>query len=92
MSMEMLPRGNAGFGFAASLEGGYPFHARLACQPRAQLVYQPVDIDKFNDGVADVRYSKPIRWPAGSAPTRRALPGMLEVSCCPLALFYEPAK
>ena len=56
--MEMLPRGKTqGFGFAASLEGGYPFHDGWLLEPQAQLVYQTINIDDFNDGVADVRYS-----------------------------------
>ena len=47
------------FGFAASLEGGYPFHlgAGWLLEPQAQLVYQAFNIDDFNDGAADVRYS-----------------------------------
>ena len=48
-----------GFGFAASLEGGYPFQlgGGWLLEPQAQLVYQALDIDDFNDGAADVRYS-----------------------------------
>ena len=48
-----------GFGFAASLEGGYPFHFGdgWLIEPQAQLVYQNLNIDDFNDGAADVRYS-----------------------------------
>ena len=47
-----------GFGFAASLEGGYPFQlgGGWLLEPQAQLVYQALDIDDFNDGAADVRY------------------------------------
>ena len=48
-----------GFGFAASLEAGYPFQLGIGwlLEPQAQLVYQTLDIDDFNDGAADVRYS-----------------------------------
>jgi outer membrane autotransporter protein len=48
-----------GFGFAASLEGGYPFQLGGGWQlePQAQLVYQALDIDDFNDGASDVSYS-----------------------------------
>jgi len=47
------------FGLAASLEGGYPFHFEneWILEPQAQLVYQAIDVDDFNDGAADVRYS-----------------------------------
>jgi outer membrane autotransporter protein len=48
-----------GLGFAASLEGGYPFHfgETWVIEPQAQLVYQIFDFDEFNDGAADVRFS-----------------------------------
>ena len=48
-----------GFGLAASLEGGYPFHLGNGwlLEPQAQLVYQALNIDDFNDGAADVSYS-----------------------------------
>jgi outer membrane autotransporter protein len=48
-----------GTGFAASLEGGYPFHfgESWVIEPQAQLVYQVLDFDEFNDGAADVRFS-----------------------------------
>ena len=48
-----------GFGFAASLEGGYPFHLGdgWLLEPQAQLVYQALNLNDFNDGAADVRYS-----------------------------------
>ena len=48
-----------GFGFAASLEGGYPFQlgGGWLLEPQAQLVYQTLNINDFNDGAADVRYS-----------------------------------
>ena len=48
-----------GWGLAASLEGGYPFHFGdgWLIEPQAQLVYQTLDLADFNDGAADVRYS-----------------------------------
>ena len=47
-----------GFGFAASLEGGYPFYFGNGWQiePQAQLVYQNINMDSFNDGAAEVRF------------------------------------
>lgn len=47
-----------GFGFAASLEGGYPFDLGDGWQiePQAQIVWQTIRMDGFNDGAADVRY------------------------------------
>ena len=43
----------------ASLEGGYPFDLGndWLLEPQAQLVYQALSVDDFNDGAADVRYS-----------------------------------
>ena len=48
-----------GWGLAASIEGGYPFDLGNGwlIEPQAQLVYQFLDLDDFNDGAADVRYS-----------------------------------
>lgn len=47
-----------GFGFAASLEGGYPFDLGNGWQlePQAQIIWQTIDMDDFNDGAADIRY------------------------------------
>lgn len=47
-----------GFGFAASLEGGYPFDLgnQWQIEPQAQLVWQTINFDDFNDGAADIRY------------------------------------
>ncbi|WP_246706626.1 autotransporter outer membrane beta-barrel domain-containing protein [Rhizobium leguminosarum] len=47
-----------GFGFAASLEGGYPFDLSDGWQlePQAQIIWQTIRMDDFNDGAADVRY------------------------------------
>ena len=47
-----------GLGFAASLEGGYPFQLGGGWQiePQAQLVYQTIDMGSFNDGAAEVRF------------------------------------
>lgn len=48
-----------GFGLAASIEGGYSFRLGNSwlLEPQAQLVYQALNIDDFNDGAADVRYA-----------------------------------
>ena len=63
-----------GFGLAASLEGGYPFHLGNGwlLGPQAQLVYQALNIDDFYDGAADVSYSdtnwfRRQDWRAGGA-------------------------
>ena len=47
----------SGVGLAASLEGGYPFYFGDGWQlePQAQLIYQTVNMDSFNDGAADVQ-------------------------------------
>jgi len=46
------------WGMAASIEGGYPYPLRdgWAVEPRAQLVYQTLDIDDFEDIAAEVKY------------------------------------
>lgn len=46
------------FGFAASVEAGYPFqlHDRWILEPQAQLVYQGVTADQSSDPVATVRF------------------------------------
>ncbi|CDZ68136.1 Autotransporter [Neorhizobium galegae bv. orientalis] len=47
-----------GFGFAASLEGGYPFDLGDGWQiePQAQIIWQTIHIGGFNDGAADIHY------------------------------------
>ncbi len=47
------------FGFAASLEGGYPIALGQGwiIEPQAQIVYQTISSGKASDGVALVRYS-----------------------------------
>lgn len=47
-----------GFGFAASLEGGYPirFDEDWRLEPQAQLIYQALSIDSFDDPGAHVRF------------------------------------
>ncbi|TCA18538.1 autotransporter outer membrane beta-barrel domain-containing protein [Rhizobium leguminosarum bv. viciae] len=47
-----------GFGFGASIEGGYPFDLGDGWQvePQAQVIWQTIRMDDFNDGAADVRY------------------------------------
>ena len=48
-----------GWGLATSLEGGYPFDLGNGwlIEPQAQLVYQAINLNDFNDGAADIRYS-----------------------------------
>jgi outer membrane autotransporter protein len=46
-----------GFGWAASLEGGYPFHKDTQLfEPQAQVIYQTIDNDDGQDGAALIRY------------------------------------
>jgi outer membrane autotransporter protein len=47
-----------GFGVAVSLESGYPFDLGDGWQlePQAQVVWQTITVDDFNDGAADIRY------------------------------------
>jgi len=47
-----------GTGFAASLEGGYPFRlgGGWLLEPQAQLVYQNVSFGTLNDGAAEVSF------------------------------------
>ncbi len=48
-----------GFGFASSLEGGYPFrlNEEWVIEPQAQLVYQNINLNDANDGAAKIRFS-----------------------------------
>ena len=47
-----------GFSFAASVEGGMPFHMRdhWQIEPQAQLIYQGVSVDNAADSAASVRF------------------------------------
>ncbi|MEE9099143.1 autotransporter outer membrane beta-barrel domain-containing protein [Pseudomonas nitroreducens] len=47
-----------GWGYTASLEGGYPFEADkdLWIEPQAQVIYSYVDLDDSDDVGADVRF------------------------------------
>ncbi|WP_397452120.1 autotransporter outer membrane beta-barrel domain-containing protein [Pseudomonas sp. NA-150] len=47
-----------GWGYTASLEGGYPFEVKkdLFVEPQAQLIYTTVDLDSSSDIGADVRF------------------------------------
>ncbi|SFS15161.1 outer membrane autotransporter barrel domain-containing protein [Dyella sp. OK004] len=46
------------FGFAASVEAGYPFQLRnqWTVEPQAQLIYQGVSVAQASDSAADVRF------------------------------------
>ncbi|QVQ26822.1 autotransporter outer membrane beta-barrel domain-containing protein [Achromobacter deleyi] len=48
-----------GFGFAASLETGYPFRLNdeWVLEPQAQLVFQTINLNDANDGAAKIRFS-----------------------------------
>ncbi|MBC9904980.1 autotransporter-associated beta strand repeat-containing protein [Achromobacter xylosoxidans] len=48
-----------GFGFATSLEGGYPFRLNdeWVIEPQAQLVFQNVNLNDANDGAAKIRFN-----------------------------------
>jgi outer membrane autotransporter protein len=47
-----------GFGFAASIEGGYPIRLgdEWQIEPQAQILWQTVNMSDFNDGAADISY------------------------------------
>lgn len=47
-----------GFGLALSAEGGYPFHIEddWLIEPQAQVIYQALSIDDFDDLAANVRF------------------------------------
>ncbi len=47
-----------GWGFASSLEGGYPFHlgGGFIIEPQAQIVYQNVGLDDSSDAAATVQF------------------------------------
>ncbi|WP_338580891.1 autotransporter outer membrane beta-barrel domain-containing protein [Pseudomonas sp. MAG733B] len=47
-----------GWGYTASLEGGYPFEVRkdLYIEPQAQIIYSYVELDDSDDLAADVRF------------------------------------
>ncbi len=68
-----------GFGFAASLESGYPFNLGNGWQvePQGQLVWQTINFDDFNDGAADIRYDN-LNSTAGRVGTRVARTWELE--------------
>jgi len=48
-----------GFGFATSLESGYPFRLNdeWIIEPQAQLVYQNINLNDANDGAAKIRFN-----------------------------------
>ncbi|MFD4837385.1 autotransporter outer membrane beta-barrel domain-containing protein, partial [Achromobacter sp. NPDC058515] len=48
-----------GFGFAASLESGYPFRLNdeWVIEPQAQLVFQNINLNDANDGAASIRFN-----------------------------------
>jgi outer membrane autotransporter protein len=47
-----------GFGFALSAEGGYPFRVseHWLLEPQAQLIYQWLSLDSFNDAAAHISF------------------------------------
>ena len=48
----------SGLGFAASLEGGYPFKVfGLTVEPQAQVLYQTISLDGASDIAASVRFT-----------------------------------
>ncbi|WP_454674470.1 autotransporter outer membrane beta-barrel domain-containing protein [Achromobacter pestifer] len=48
-----------GFGFATSLESGYPvrLNEEWVIEPQAQLVFQNINLNDANDGAAKIRFS-----------------------------------
>jgi outer membrane autotransporter protein len=56
-SVDSFDLEHRGFGWAASLEGGYPFHKDTQVfEPQAQVVYQAINDGDAQDGAAMVRY------------------------------------
>jgi len=56
-SMEGLALHHSGFGWAASLEGGYPFHDESQVwEPQAQVIYQRFNDGQSSDAAATVRF------------------------------------
>lgn len=57
-SNEGLALHNSGFGWAASLEGGYPFHDDTQVwEPQAQVIYQRVNNADASDAAANVQFN-----------------------------------
>jgi uncharacterized protein YhjY with autotransporter beta-barrel domain len=56
--LEVTGAETGGYGFAASLEGGYPFQIGdgWTIEPQAQAIVQFNHIDSFNDGFADIAF------------------------------------
>jgi outer membrane autotransporter protein len=55
--MEGLALHHSGFGWAASLEGGYPFHDESQVwEPQAQVIYQRFNDGQSSDAAATVRF------------------------------------
>ncbi|MBZ3691933.1 autotransporter outer membrane beta-barrel domain-containing protein [Phyllobacterium calauticae] len=50
----------SGFGLAMSLEGGYPFDigGNWKLEPQAQVIYQNINFDSFNDSAANVSFDR----------------------------------
>jgi hypothetical protein len=63
-----------GFGWAGSLEGGYPIAlaGRLVLEPQAQLIYQRVRFNDGNDGDALVSFSDSDALQGRREPGRRS--------------------
>ena len=57
-SVDNMALKQSGFGWAGSLEGGYPFHDdSQVWEPQAQLIYQRVNDGQGNDTAATVRFT-----------------------------------
>src|ERR1700754_1914380 len=56
-SVDSFDLEHRGLGWAASLEGGYPFHKDTQVfEPQAQVIYQAINDGDSQDGAARVRY------------------------------------
>lgn len=57
-SVDNMALKQSGFGWAGSLEGGYPFHHdSQVWEPQAQVIYQRVNDGQGNDTAATVRFT-----------------------------------
>jgi outer membrane autotransporter protein len=75
------------FGFAASVEGGYPFQLKnqWRLEPQAQLIYQRISVENSHDAAADVRFGN-VHSTAGRVGARLARTWVLDAEAHPRQL------
>jgi outer membrane autotransporter protein len=85
----------SGWGFATSLEGGYPFHfgEGWLLEPQLQLVYDTIDLDTVSEAVATVRF-RDVESLAGRAGVRLAKSWVLDDAPNPrrsVSVWFRPS-